>query len=126
MQEPTIRRALLLQMLSQASGTHGRRLCDLLLSQSSASRTPKDLPDLSRDAGQWSPQLGLREACRSAVQPETRAEAPPVLIVDMVDTPRFIRIIAWLLAPFILMGAALIVWGLRQRSRSAPQTVGFP
>src|SRR5207245_11646711 len=82
--------------------------------------------DLSRDAGQWSPQLGLREACRSAVQPETRAEAPPVLIVDMVDTPRFIRIIAWLLAPFILMGAALIVWGLRQRSRSAPQTVGFP
>jgi hypothetical protein len=49
-------------------------------------------------------------------------EKPPrVLIVDMVDTPGFIRIVPWLLAPFILMSAALILWGLRQRSRTAPQ-----
>ena len=57
---------------------------------------------------------------------EPGQKPPPVLIVDMVDTPGFIRIVPWLLAPSILMGAALIAWGLRQRSRPAPQTVGFP
>jgi hypothetical protein len=50
-------------------------------------------------------------------------EKPPrLLIVDMVDTPGFIRIVPWLLAPFILMSVALVIWGLRQRSRPAPQT----
>ena len=37
---------------------------------------PEAVCGFVRDAGQWSPQLGLREACRAAVQPGTGAEAP--------------------------------------------------
>ena len=65
--------------------------------------------------------MGLGEA-RSRLFDLQPGEKPPrVLIVDMVDTPGFIRIVPWLLAPFVLMSAALIIWGLRQHSRSGPQ-----